>query len=120
MIYTSMNTIDYFDAKNYITDKKITAFCVRAQDCHACEEWANRFFSDIEEKYKEDIDWYWITVDDRVMFPPQFSPTWYFYVPGQEQPFIRDGVLPQPEFNMSVDKLIRVKNGENPFHVFGR
>lgn len=115
-----MRTVNYQDAEKFISETKMTAFCVKSLDCATCDEWYKRFFADIEKQYSDTIDWYFVTTDESVLFPPQFSPTWYFYIPGYQEPFIRDGVLPQPEFNMGIDKLLRVKNGENPFHVFGR
>ena len=115
-----MKQIEYNQAVNYLEKDKITAFCIKSVDCPTCDEWVKRFFKDIEEHYKNDVVWYMINLDSSVMFPPQYSPTWYIYIPGQLDPFIRDGVLPQPEFNSSMDKLERIKNGENPFHVFGR
>lgn len=99
--------------------KKILAFCIKKTNCPTCNEWIANFWKEIEEKYTEEVEWYAVNADeDDVVFPPNISPTWYFYLTNYKDPFIRTGVLPQPEFGFSIDKLIRVQNGENPFDVF--
>jgi hypothetical protein len=116
-----MNIITYTQAVNKQKQgsSKILAFCIKRSDCETCNEWLGSFWKEISEKFANDVEWYAIDSDkNEIVFPPQTSPTWYFYLTNYKDPFIRTGVLPQPEFGLSIDKLIRVQNGEDPFKVF--
>tara|TARA_Y100000034_G_C6686657_1_gene302141 strand:+ start:94 stop:450 length:357 start_codon:yes stop_codon:yes gene_type:complete len=101
---------------------KILYLLLKEKNCPICKEF-DTIVNSVVDKHKEYVKVVRCVLEDfkEVMtFPHSFYPQNYFYVKGQETPFIRPGAATPESLEGEIIKFKRVLNGENVNEIFGR